>query len=569
MGKPIYSILSAIFFMVFSPNQFILGQENETSRVFNMEVISDPKLFDEREKAWKLLRKGNVDSALLVSITYLHKSELKGVPVEYYISAHSHMALLLMRLKNHRAGQQYCEKAISLYEKFQFKPSPFIEAAYGHLASVHYSNQNFGLALSLYKKSLALNRKFEIPLHESSALNNIGLVSLSLGQLDSASYYFFKAKDLLKKDKVEHQDLICSINDNLGNLALLNKAYEDAFLYYDANCKIVQPLYTSQLYLGDRLISGNIGKAKACLGRLNLTETAHYLKKAESNLQHTTYRKKFKYQIDIEEVKQQIFKLTSDLDNYVTAGKQKAAFIDSLHVMEVNAQALISEKMLDLQLETADLKLSSQRQQLRFNGLLALSLGITFLISLLFFVITLKRRSTQLTIQNQLSATELKNRELEKEKMRLQLKNQEGDLGELSAHTTLLRQLAKKTRQKLKSLGKLDEEEQKTELHTLSIAFSQPLNNEKIQGLIQSNLNEVNNVFFGELDRRTNQRLSQNEKELCVLFRLKLSDQQIAEMKDVGIGAVRVARYRIKKKLGLEKDDRIGTYLSNIECFTQ
>lgn len=566
MSKLSTLILLSILFVVMTSYQSSFGQKTESSRIFNQDLLDSLELKATRRLAWKLVRQGNIDSALLTSVAYLRKSELDVAPIEQKIAAHIQLGSMLMHLKNYKASQWYYEKAISLYKEAQFQPSTHIGHVYTNLGNAYYYSQDYKKALFLYRKNLALNKELGNLVRESSSINNIGMVYLAIEQLDSASHYFKRAKHLLRKSVVGHLDLISSINDNLAALALRNKAYREAFNYYDTNCQIAQDYFDTRPALKKRLVSGNIGKARAALGWSGFKETVNYLKEAESNLQYVGYNQHLSFQTDIAETKRQMFALSGDLDNYILAEKEKKLFTDSLNKVERNALSLVSEKVMALQVEAAELKFTRQQQKLSFNRLLAFSLGLIFLTGLVFFIITLKRRSTQLKIQKQLSSVELKNRELEKDKLNLQLRNQESDLNELSAHTAMLRQLAKETKEKLKTLGRLDTREQKTELHNLSATFTQQLNDDKIWELIQSNLHKTNSAFFNHLEILSEGSLSQKEKELCALFRLKLSDQQVAEMRAIGLVGVRVARSRIKKKLGLQRNDRIAVFLSKIDA---
>lgn len=58
--------------------------------------------------------------------------------------------------------------------------------------------------------------------------------------------------------------------------------------------------------------------------------------------------------------------------------------------------------------------------------------------------------------------------------------------------------------------------------------------------------------------------LTDQEKKLATLIRLNLSNKEIATLLSISPKSVEVARYRLKKKLGLEKDDSLMQFIINL-----
>jgi len=58
--------------------------------------------------------------------------------------------------------------------------------------------------------------------------------------------------------------------------------------------------------------------------------------------------------------------------------------------------------------------------------------------------------------------------------------------------------------------------------------------------------------------------LTANERKLCSLLRMNLSSKEIANLTYLEPNSVDVARYRIRQKLGLEKDANLVSYLMNL-----
>jgi len=58
--------------------------------------------------------------------------------------------------------------------------------------------------------------------------------------------------------------------------------------------------------------------------------------------------------------------------------------------------------------------------------------------------------------------------------------------------------------------------------------------------------------------------LTPNDRKLCSLLRMNLSSKEIANLTFQEPGSVDVARYRLRQKLGLDKDDNLVGFLNNL-----
>lgn len=81
---------------------------------------------------------------------------------------------------------------------------------------------------------------------------------------------------------------------------------------------------------------------------------------------------------------------------------------------------------------------------------------------------------------------------------------------------------------------------------------------------MKSNLKEVNPRFYEELQKSTSTKLTDLDLKYCTYFYMKLSTKEIATMMNVTPKSVRMAKYRLKKKLALEKGKDVETFLDKI-----
>ncbi|NIJ43919.1 DNA-binding CsgD family transcriptional regulator [Wenyingzhuangia heitensis] len=74
---------------------------------------------------------------------------------------------------------------------------------------------------------------------------------------------------------------------------------------------------------------------------------------------------------------------------------------------------------------------------------------------------------------------------------------------------------------------------------------------------------QVNNSFYESLGQKhTN--LSRNELKLCALVKLNFSTKEMSQLLGVSADSVNKARYRLRKKLELKRDDNLVTYINSI-----
>ena len=85
--------------------------------------------------------------------------------------------------------------------------------------------------------------------------------------------------------------------------------------------------------------------------------------------------------------------------------------------------------------------------------------------------------------------------------------------------------------------------------------------NEDVANL-QNNIEQINHQFYENLDSIA--KLSQSEKQICGLIRMNLSNKQIALIRNTTTDSAKVFRYRIRKKIGLQPEDDVVSFLQTI-----
>jgi len=99
-----------------------------------------------------------------------------------------------------------------------------------------------------------------------------------------------------------------------------------------------------------------------------------------------------------------------------------------------------------------------------------------------------------------------------------------------------------------------------TRLETEILFQLDPENNES---LIDAKVKESNIDFIKRANKRFPQ-LSEKELLLCAYIRMNFNSKTIASMKGIDSKSLNMARYRLKKKLGLVQKDDLEDYLRSL-----
>ncbi|NDB02453.1 MAG: hypothetical protein EBY38_02115, partial [Flavobacteriaceae bacterium] len=75
--------------------------------------------------------------------------------------------------------------------------------------------------------------------------------------------------------------------------------------------------------------------------------------------------------------------------------------------------------------------------------------------------------------------------------------------------------------------------------------------------------NHADKKFFKRIKEK-HPALTPNDLRLCVYLRLNLSSKEIAPLLNISARSVEIKRYRLRKKLDLERDINLSEYVINL-----
>jgi len=421
-------------------------------------------------------------------------------------------------------------KALASYQKgekmlLKQKDSIGLAKVYSGLGSATYRTNQKELSLPYYEKAVDLIRRHGDSYLLLTAQSNLAVYFLYENQPDKALPYFHKSKSI--NLQLNRQLQLAQAYGNLGYTYGLLKDYENAFINYDS--------------------SALIAKKEGLKETLYIT----YLDMADTYAAKGDYKNAFKYHQAHQQLKESV--------NNKAVGEK----IEELKVQyetEKNQRALAKQ-------ENQITKLQQQAIIDRQKRLLSL-ISVIILGTSAFMLFLNYRRKRKIAVakynaQEKVLQSEIIKKAAKEDQLKEQLENKNKDITNLSLDIVRKNEFSEELK---KRLDELEEElptslqEKVKDLQILMVSHLQ-INDDLVT--LQTNVEQVNQEFYKSLDLLSKD-LSQNEKQLCGLIRLNLSNKEIAIIRKISANSAKVARYRLRKKLGLAPEEDVVAFLQRV-----
>ncbi len=399
---------------------------------------------------------------------------------------------------------------------------------------VHYRD-----ALSLYKK-LIENRNYD-PYNKYAVHFNMGLLYKWENQPDSAMIWF----EASRLEAVTGQDSIRAVGELLL-LPLLNQDYGKVITDVEAG-------------LGEIKEKGDIKTVVSVL--YGLAQSYHQVGRSKEAIAMLETGLKFcgdestniwLKSIILEELKA----ITTDLRDYKRCCEIQTV-LDSVNATFNLEEQLKMVNQMHLQHEYAEAEAQAQferdMERLRERRK---SVITYFIIAMLLLVVGLI-----LIILNRKNIV-LKAKKAEKEMLSNELEGKKQELVSKLLSQTKTNEALNEIKDQLVSIGKLKEEDRADALAKAA---------KKLDGVISANTDDNFDYYFLQVHpgfyeglRKDFPDLTLNELRLCALIRLNMNTKDIASINNITINGVKVARWRLRKKLGMnDANDNLSDFLSN------
>jgi tetratricopeptide (TPR) repeat protein/DNA-binding CsgD family transcriptional regulator len=400
-----------------------------------------------------------------------------------------------------------------------------IAGTLNNIGEVYRNTKKYDKALKFYKKAIPINEEMDNYTWLAINLENIGSVYFKKNENKQALKYFYEAlKNAVKSNDNEG---VASIENNIGKVYLeenkLDSALQHLKVSFEKAEKISSPLYKK-------------------LSSYNLSEV--YYKKGD-------YKKAYEY-----------FKIYEKAENKLNEN------LKTKRIAQIVAEYNLEKKNKEYEI----LKKQKEFDDIKEKGLIIIVILIVIIAILIIARLVVKQKKTKelleknrqiIEVQKNLAKSELKNIELEKEKLSNEIEYQKKELLNFALHLVHKNDFLVNIKSELKKISSKDSSVNKQiRALLLKINQTQKINSELEE--FQRNIERANEEFFNALNQEFPD-LTKNEKRLAAMLRINLSSKEIATLNNISIKAVEMSRYRLRKKLNIGTNDSLNEFFQNIE----
>lgn len=420
-----------------------------------------------------------------------------------------------------------------------------LAVVYGNIGNLYSSLKNYQDAIQYYRLAIEINTNENLMSALHNNYNSLGNVYSKIDSLEKARYYLTLVIENARKTNNEYNMARGYLN--LANLLNKQSVFEDAGRYYD-----------SAVYFSEKnnIIIGVI------ISKLNLGNYYNNTGNYKSSLNTFKEVKKLITNYDLPDVEATLygfmsktFKNSGIYDSALYYYEMYNKINDSISGQGTKEKVLSLEKKYQSERkarEIAELQKNILREKSRSKFFIATSLFAVLILLSLSFLLYARRRAARLREQlarqenQELKNTmELRNQELVCKA--LMVSNLNEQLEKINSHVQQI-----KPSLNADAINKLD-----TLVKELEITLPEHAWHE-----FETRFEQVHQGFFTRLLSDYHD-LSPTELKICSLLRLNMSTKDIALLTNRSIGTVDNLRSYIRKKLKLDVDTNLTSFLLN------
>lgn len=488
--------------------------------------------------AYNLSSKGEYSQAVEVFQQVIH---LAGQNNNKLMAAKSYSKIALI---HHRQGSlpqalEYYLSALKIYEEQNDRQG--ICNALINIAGIKSEQNEFEAALEDINQALLLSKEMNNEYLISSCLTNIGYIYKRMKRPEALQYL----REALGMVEGKRSGQSINLLTNIASIYIEQGKFEEAKTH------LYQALNLAQ--------QSNIKYAHAEV--LGFLSKLYYTQKQYARaIEYADHALQIGNEIKYLELRKNIYGQLADI--YSTTGNFKDAYHNHKMFKQLNDSILNESNIRKLTLiesaykhdkEIQKYEIEKIKQQLhikhQYYTILSLS-AVMLLITILSFQLyrsnKLKKKVLKLEIDQINNKLEYSKKEMTSATLKL-MQNAESD----SYCIKMLENIAKAT-----------PEEREKEIHTLICYYknkSAYSNWKEFETLFL----EVNANFYDKLNKNFPS-LTVNERKICVFLRLNMGNKDIAQITFQSEEALKKARLRLRKKLGIERTDNLATFIQSL-----
>lgn len=419
------------------------------------------------------------------------------------------------------------------------------------IGETYYYARQYRIAAEKYKEALKLYQQLG---DQKGIAESHGLIGQTYEKtFDYATAMKYQQLALAGYHKEKNQTGIAKIYENIGSIYEDKPHLDSALKYYT----LAMAGNASEKNLHGQIeIINNIGDVYRKTGRY--PEALNYTRRAES------MAKALNDQYQLSSAYRDLSKTFDLMKRYDSAYHYSELGRDiflKIFTEDNNKQLALLQTLFEIQQKDDAIAQFEQEKSADRILLIATILIIVLLLCLAASVISRQR----LKIRNEQQLNEQNQRLFETQneaiKDALELKSKE--LTNTTLHTIQSNQFLEELRSSIETLVKDDKRDQKKALQQLIQRINQNINQDQHWKDFSRMFEQIHQTFFDHLKAHCDD-LTANDIRLVALIKMNLSSKDMAVLFGISQDSLRVARYRLRKKLNLPQGENLSTFIQTL-----
>ncbi len=480
----------------------------------------------------------------------------------------------------------YAEEAFRLSEQLNYLKGK--ASAKSYLADV-YANYNAGLAEEYQFEALKNARQSGDAQLIQRIINQTGIFYQSIGAYDKAEPYF---RELLNEFQASGKDSIsAAVMNNLAVGFRYRGMNDSSFIWLNkaktVNTRFGNTVWLSQNYLNMGQYFVNIRHYDSALvylyKSLSLTKAVGYtrnlslvharlarahllagddkaaLEHARSSIYHNQSGMNKLREKEALELMKDIFKRAGRIDSAYFYLEKMVVLNDSMRVEEFKQDEAARQKRFSLEEEIQRQALAANElkaSHTRKNFLIVIVILCAMLLVLVLAMILFRQRNKLMKQQFGQQLIQYENNKLQRE---VDFKNRE-----LATHLLAMQKKNESLLRISEEIKKvqLDAEDHDTTLRNIVRNLTKT-SEEQLWPEFEKRFKEIHGDFYKNLTRK-HPNLSANELKMCAFMKMNMTTKEISAITSQSVETIKMGRYRLRTKLGLQRNENLVSYLNQI-----
>ena len=429
------------------------------------------------------------------------------------------LGLVYFKIKQPDLALQAHQRALRLYE--DIKDEKGVAFSFGCIGHIYEKRHLYDQALNYQNNALTYYQRNNDNHGAASILENIGSIHEDLGNYKLALDFFTRALEL-NQAAGDSLAMIVLIN-NVGDNYRKTQQYDQAIRWT-----------MKALDLATRLKD----KYQVCSAYKDLSK---------------------------------IYGLKGDYKNAYKNLEIGRNLYEDLYAQDATSQLALFQALFEIERKDHDLAQLESDQKLSNTIKITLGSSLVLIVMLGSVVISRQRLSIkrnndiieQEQVKNKLMLTEVENTHLHEQRLQQELNAKSKALTSHTLHIISKNKMLEDIQQKLSDFLKEGPGDHRKSIKSLVKMIEQNFVQDKDWDDFRKIFEQVHQDFFHRLQRDSHE-LTPAELRLAALIRLNIPSKDIAVVLGISPDSLRIARYRLRKKLGINQGDSLSHFIGSL-----